>query len=31
MHLTQLELRLGARSLGERGVADYVAEGLSVS
>lgn len=29
MHLGELELGLGARALGERGVADGVAEGLS--
>ena len=30
MHLRELELGLRAGALGEGGVADYVAEGLSI-
>lgn len=31
MHLRELELRLGAHTLGESSVASYVAESLSVA
>lgn len=31
VHLRELQLGLGADTLGQRGVSDYVAEGLSIA